>query len=108
MLDLATYKVGDKLAAFFGYGAEIREVARITKTLLIDNKGGRWNKYGRPPGDHYSSGYVEAYTEATALRIAEMVRETERIRMANRLAGQSFRNLTADQLKTILAIVEAK
>ena len=65
MNDLENIQVGDSIRVtgeilLRGKVNEVRKVTRVTKTLIIDEKGGRWGKiWGTPPGVEYPTVSIE-------------------------------------------------
>lgn len=64
---LDNLKVGDQIVMIGGYEKQtkvLRTVARVTKTLIIDNKGCKWSKkWGRTPGEQWSVYHIEPVTK---------------------------------------------
>lgn len=70
MDSLKNAKVGDKIrvlgsSVYQRNINEVRTVARVLKTMIVDNAGIRWSKiHGCRPGDAYPTTHAELITDS--------------------------------------------
>jgi hypothetical protein len=109
MSNLQNLKAGDKVIMGNRFGAKVTTVKRITPTGLIVVNGNNGTEYtfkqngNERGGSDWDRLSIAEWTPEYDARIAA---KEERIRVIQRIGNQKWNDLTNDQLRRIVAILD--